>query len=126
MEEALQSHSALCVVTGPMGRELTTLLPDALPCPIPYKCLFLLYGYVYTGGIGVGSLQRRAFSFSAGLSTVVTAWVTQLGSTYVLLNMSCFVYSHLSGYICSYMSVDVCKSVGCVGVYLCVWMHLTV
>ena len=74
----------------------------------------------------VGSLQRRAFSFTAGLSTVVTAWVTQLGGTYVLLNMSCFVYSHLSGYICSYMSVDVCKSVGCVGVYLCVWMHLTV
>ena len=73
----------------------------------------------------VGSLQWRAFSFTAGLSTVVTAWVTQFGSTYALLNMSCFVYSHLCGYV-QCMSVDVCKSVGSVGVYLCVWMGFTV
>ena len=71
----------------------------------------------------VGSLQRsQGFSFTAGLSTVVTAWVTQLGSTFEHV-LFCVL---TSVWICTCMSVDVCKSVGSVGVYLCVWMCFTV
>ena len=109
-----------------MGPEPMTLLPDALPCPIPYKCLFLLYCYVYTGHVGGGViavesgllLHCRAVHCSDCLG--YSAWQHLHTFEHVLFCVLTSVW------ICAYMSVDVCKSVGCVGVCLCVWMPLTV